>query len=253
MWANRGYILIATFVFVVALIVQTPLQLVWPNIQPKLQGLPVSLSQIKGTLWRGEAHVQTAIVGFQDVQANWSIAPWSLLTLTLNMDLALNAKGLNLRANIQAADTQKIKISQLNAFLDSAPLKPMLAPNQVELAGDFNLNQVNAEIEMQNQQVIIHQLDGQMVYSGGRVAFPVDGNPIQAELPMLVGALSKEANKAVLQLNTTEQQPVGQGYVQPDGWAGIAIKRRFLDILNQPWPAKADADTVIFEVSQKIF
>ncbi len=253
MWANRGYILIATLVFVIALIVQTPLQLAWPYIQPKLQNIPVTFSQIKGTLWQGEAQVQTSIIGMRDVHASWVISPWSLLTLTLKTDLKLKAAGLEAKANLQTDRSQTITLSDLNVYLHSSILKPMLNPKNVHLAGEFNLNKANAKIALQEKKFIIHQLDGQVVYSGGQVGFPVDGNPIQATLPMLIGTLNKTDNKAVLQLTTTDQLSVGQGYIQPDGWAGMAVKRRFLDILQQPWPAKAQADTVIFEVSQKIF
>ena len=50
----------------------------------------------------------------------------------------------------------------------------------------------------------------------------------------------------------TEGNSIGSGYVQPDGWAGILIRRRLLDLLGQKWPADVSEEAVIFEVSQKI-
>jgi general secretion pathway protein N len=51
---------------------------------------------------------------------------------------------------------------------------------------------------------------------------------------------------------TADGDPLGQMYIQPDGWGGVSVLRRAVDIAGQEWPDKqADADTVIFEVSQK--
>ena len=55
-----------------------------------------------------------------------------------------------------------------------------------------------------------------------------------------------------MSITNTEGQDIGNGYVQPDGWAGIGIRRRFLDILGLQWPAEVDAEKVIFEASQKL-
>jgi general secretion pathway protein N len=55
-----------------------------------------------------------------------------------------------------------------------------------------------------------------------------------------------------LVITNTDGQDVGKGYVQPDGWAGIRIRRRFLDILGLQWPNNVEAEKVIFEASQKL-
>lgn len=253
MWANRGYILLAILVFLVALIVQTPLQFVWPKLQPHLSNLPVNLSQVKGSVWQGQANVQTQVVGFDSIKVDWNVSAWSLLKLQLKLNLKLASQGLLVQGNAQANSSKRISISELNGYLDSQILQPILHPLQIQLGGDFNLHEATVELEMKDNQPIIHNLKGQLVYSGGRVGFPVDGNPIQSELPTLLGLLGKEGEKAVLNLTTNDDLAVGEGFIQSDGWAGMAVKRRLLDVMNQPWPAKADADTVIFQVSQKVF
>lgn len=253
MWANRRYIFLTILVFVVALVVQTPLQFVWPKLQPHLNNLPVTLSQVKGTIWQGQANVQSQIAGLDSIAASWDVSFVSLLKLKLGLDLQLEAQGLSVHGNAEVDSSKRVYISELNGYLDSKVLQPMLQPSQVKLGGDFNLHKGFVELEVKNNQPIIHNISGQLVYSGGQVGFPIDGNPIESELPALLGLLSKEGEKAVLNLTTNDNLSVGSGHVQADGWAGMAVKRRFLDALNQPWPAKADADTVIFEVSQKVF
>lgn len=254
MWANRRYIILGVLVFLFALLVQTPLQFIWPTVKPYTRNLPVSFSQVQGTIWSGQTTIQTPMAEFNNIKASWHISAWSLLKLQLDLDLKLQGQGLLVTGNAQLSSSKRVSVSELNGYLDTAPLQSMLGRMQVQLEGDFNLTKTSADIEINENQFLIHSLSGQLVYSGGRVGFPIDGNPIQSQLPMLLGKLSKEGkNKATLDLTTTQGLPIGKGYAQNDGWAGLAIRRRFLDILNQPWPAKADADTVIFEVSQKLF
>ena len=126
----------------------------------------------------------------------------------------------------------------------------MLRKGRANLSGDFEISGLNAQVDLSSRQ--IHQAEGRIVFTGGDVGFPVDGKPIQSTLPLLVGDLKREQEKTVLDINTDEGLPIGQAFLQNDGWGGVAIRRRFLDILGQKWPAQATEETVIFEVSQKI-
>ena len=69
---------------------------------------------------------------------------------------------------------------------------------------------------------------------------------------MVLGNIAMEGNKAVITATTTDNKELLQAYMQPDGWGGVAVRRRFIDALGQEWPNKAEEDTVIFEVSHKI-
>ena len=90
------------------------------------------------------------------------------------------------------------------------------------------------------------------MFTGGDVSFPLDGKKVRAKLPILVGAIKTPADNVELTISNTDGEKVGDGYVQPDGWAGLKIRRRFLDILGLQWPANVGADVVIFEASQKL-
>ena len=67
-----------------------------------------------------------------------------------------------------------------------------------------------------------------------------------------MGVIQKPADNVELEITNTDGQDIGKGYIQPDGWAGIGIRRRFLDILGLQWPAEVPAEKVIFEASQKL-
>ena len=112
------------------------------------------------------------------------------------------------------------------------------------------MQQLRSEINWREQR--IQTLSGRLTYSGGNISLLVDNKPVSSELPALIGWLSMDGERAIVDVLTMEDDSLLQGYLQPDGWAGLSLKRRFLDVIGQQWPAQAEADTVIFEVSQKV-
>lgn len=248
LWSAKWYLLLGFFSYILFLAVNAPLDFVWRHAQPHLGKLPVQIKQVSGTLWHGQA--QLRIPQFGAISADWQIAPAALLTGTVSGDLNIKGDGLKVTGTASLGLDQQLVLANGDIFLSSSYLKPMLRRGRASLAGDFEVNKLNATLDLQQQQVL--DAAGRLIYSGGDVSFPVDGKPVNATLPMLVGQLSKPAEKIELSLATTEGNSIGSGYLQPDGWGGIAIKRRFLDILGQKWPKDVDEESVIFEVSQKL-
>ena len=70
---------------------------------------------------------------------------------------------------------------------------------------------------------------------------------------MLIADVVTEGDRFLVPVKTEEGQPLGELFLQNDGWGGVSVLKRALDVVGQPWPDKqATADTVVFEVSQKI-
>lgn len=247
LWSAKWYLLLGLFSYILFLVATAPLDFVWRQAQPYVGRLPVQIQQVSGTLWQGQAKVQVPQVGA--LNAKWTLDAFSLLAGKANLDLDVKGNAVALNGNVQASPSQII-LTDVNGSLSSQHLRSMLRQGQVKLAGEFEVSGLNAELLVADKQIA--SAEGRIVYSGGDVGFPIDGKPINATLPMLVGQISKPSDKVELSLATTEGLSIGSGYLQPDGWGGVAIKRRFLDILGQKWPAKATEDTVIFEVSQKL-
>ena len=110
--------------------------------------------------------------------------------------------------------------------------------------------QASRTIDIANRKV--SDATGQLVYSGGQLRARVERQSVDTELPMLVANLMMEGDKLVVPVATAEGDPLGQLFMQPDGWGGMTVLRRAVDIAGQSWPDKqAEPDTVIFEVSQK--
>lgn len=224
-----------------------PLEYVWPKVQPHVGRLPVQIELVSGTLWQGAARVNIPQVG--KVSGQWDINVSELLTGQLSADVTISGDELKFEGLVRGSADQ-LEIVDSEAFMSSRYLKSLLRQGRSSLTGDFELNKFNGLFSIKDKQILT--ADGRLLFSGGDVSFPLDGKKINATLPILVGVIKKPSDNVELVITNTDGQDIGNGYVQPDGWAGIGIRRRFLDILGLKWPAEADAEKIIFEASQKL-
>ena len=248
LWSAKWYLLLGLFSYTLFLAVTAPLDFVWRHAQSHVGRLPVQIKHISGTLWQGQAQVQIPQLG--GVTANWELSVAELLKGTLAGDLQIKGDGLKATGYASVGLNKQLTLADTEIFMSSSYLQPMLRQGRATLVGDFEVNKLNTVFDLQQRQVL--DAEGRLIFTGGDVSFPVDGKPINATLPMLVGRLSKPTEKVELSLATTDGDSIGSGYLQADGWGGFAIKRRFLDILGQKWPKDVDEESVIFEVSQKL-
>jgi len=246
-WSAKGYIFIGLISYVIFVVLTAPLEFIWPKIQPKLGPLPVQVKSISGSLWQGQAQIQAPQVG--SISANWDVQVSDLLTGQLTVLLTATGKELKFSGQV-STDGEQVVIADSTGFMSSSYLKPLLRQGRANLEGDFELSGFNGRITLSDKQV--HSAEGRLVFSGGDVGFPIDGKKIRAELPILIGTISKPSDNVDLEITDTDGKSIGSGYIQPDGWAGMVMRRRLLDLLGQKWPADVGEDAIIFEVSQKI-
>lgn len=246
-WSAKGYILIGIISYVLFVLLTAPLNFIWPKIQPKLGPLPVQVISIDGTLWQGQTQLQVPQVGI--ISAEWDIEASDLLSGRLTANVFAKGEELKFKGLVSTNGDQ-VEITDSEAFMSTRYLKPVLRQGRSSLKGSFELTGFNSVISVADKQ--IKAAEGRIVYSGGDVSFPIDGRKISAELPILIGQISKPGDNVDLEITDTEGNSIGSGYVQPDGWSGILIRRRLLDLLGQKWPADVSEEAVIFEVSQKI-
>ena len=92
------------------------------------------------------------------------------------------------------------------------------------------------------------------VYGGGQVTYPMQrGRNQSADLPVMIATLETQGDNIVVPVVTEDGLPLGEGYLQQDGWGGLRVLRRAIDIAGQTWPDKqATEDTTVFEVSQTL-
>jgi general secretion pathway protein N len=247
-WSVKGYLLIGLFSFIIFLAFTAPLEFIWPKVQPHMGRLPVQVDRVSGTLWQGQARINIPKVG--KVVGQWDIQLSELFTGKLAAKVNVSGDDLKFKGLVRG-NTDQIQVIESEAFMSSRYLAPLLRQGNSSLIGDFELSKFNALFSISNTQIIA--ADGRLLFSGGDVSFPLDGERINATLPVLMGAINMPADNVELVITNTDGQNIGKGYVQPDGWAGIGIRRRLLDILGIQWSAGVDEDKVIFEASQKLF
>ncbi|TNC91793.1 MAG: hypothetical protein CSH36_07825 [Thalassolituus sp.] len=254
-WAAKWYLILGLLAFLIILLVNTPIHFVWQYVERSASGLPVRISQPAGTLWDGQARLMTPQSGNIDV--HWTLSPLSLLTGTAALNLVASGEHLNLEGEARAGGIfsgglpETIAVSGLSGFLDGEGLSPYLMSVQTTLTGDFTLSGVNADFSLADKS--LNSASGQLVYSGGRLEAPVQRQRISTDLPMLIADVVTEGDRFLVPVKTEEGQPLGELFLQNDGWGGVSVLKRALDVVGQPWLDKqATADTVVFEVSQKI-
>ncbi len=246
-WSAKWYLFIGLISYLIFLIVTAPLEFVWPKVQPHVGRLPVQIERVSGTLWQGQARLNIPKIG--KVTGQWDVQVTELLAGQLAADVMISGDELKFEGLVRGS-TERLEVVNSNAFMSSSYLQPVLRQSRSTLTGDFELNKFNGLFSIKEQQILA--ADGRLVFSGGDVSFPLDGKKVNATLPILIGAINKTGENVELVITDTDGQNIGTGYVQPDGWAGLGIRRRLLDILGLKWPAEADAEKVIFEASQKL-
>lgn len=250
MWNARWYLVLGTFVFLLTLIIRAPLHFFWRLIEPQFSGLPLQISQVQGTLWQGSLRFSSPrLADLGTVQGRWELAFLPLFTGTAQLDVSLEGDQVRMAGPVSIRSS-RVDLAGLDGYLDLQALHSMLAAQRSSITGTVEVNQLHAQWDLSNAQLVA--ASGKLTYSGGNIRLLVDNKPISASLPMLLGEITPAADKVLLELTTLESQSVLSGYMQRDGWAGAALRRRFIDLLGQTWPVQAEADSVIFEVSHKL-
>lgn len=244
------YLLTGLLAFVVFLAITAPLHFVWPYLQPVLGPLPVKVQGVSGTLWNGHLQLQQAMVG--DLALDWRLQPASLLTLAPQLEVRVDSANLNLKGQLIVTADRHIRLRDLDAFVDSRLLQPLLKRQRTEIGGTFEAENLAIDLELDNNQPQLVSASGRLLYSGGNASFPVQRKTVAATVPMLVGELGMANGVLTVPVMTTAREAVSQLFLKPDGWGGIKVQRRLLDVTAQPWNGKEGPDAIIFEVSQKI-
>jgi len=224
-----------------------PLNIAYKLIDPK--GLPIKVVSVSGTLWDGHLVLKQSVVG--QTQLDWELSPVALLTGEVDSIFSVKSAQFEGKGNVSVALNGDISFSQVSAYVDAALINKPLRSQKVHLSGDLELIQTNIVFNMKDK--ITSSASGRLVWAGGDVQYPKGRSKKTANLPMLIADISSLNGELLAQVHTDDGKNVAKGNLKSDGWAGIAILKRMIDLVGEPWPNKASADSVIFEVSEKVF
>lgn len=245
---NKKLIIVCVLAYFVFLLVMFPLNVIYKILDPK--GLPVDVLSVSGTLWDGEVTVRHRQAG--QFNAVWTLPAVNVLAGQLSPSLEI--KGQAVEAEMDASFnllSGNLTIENGKGYVQSGLVNQFIRASRANIQGDFELSNLNVTVNLQDKTA--SDVNGRLVWTGGQVKYPKGRKQKTTTMPMLVADLSLVNNEVQASVNTTEGQSVASANIKPDGWAGVAVKKRLIDLVGEPWPNKASADTTVFEVSEKIF
>ncbi len=141
---TRNYILTGIIAYLVFLITTIPAA---PVIGMLEDSLPVTLNNVSGTLWSGEARTVNTNQDITLKNVQWSFLPWRLLlaSVAINVNAEFNNKPVHTR--LSTGISGNLSVDDLNMKLDASEIASLVSLPLGELSGVFHLRINNAYIE----------------------------------------------------------------------------------------------------------
>lgn len=244
---HKKLIIVSILAYFVFLLAMLPLNVVYQVLQPKL---PVQVLSVGGTIWNGELVVKHNYTG--QLNARWSLSILPLLWGSVEADVEADSNTAELKGLVTFNGLSgELTVQNLDAFVQASLINRFLRANRTSIQGDVELSKAQLAYNLFDRQANL--ASGNVIWAGGDVNYPKGRKKKTANLPMLVAKLNAEGGELKATVTTTEGQPVAKAYVKPDGWAGVSVMKRMVDLVGEPWPNKAAADSVILDVSERLF
>ncbi len=241
------FILLGTVSYLAFLVATFPVSLVWANVsdQLPLKQLKIDVKAVSGSLWKGDALVASR--GIEGV-LTWDVSVSGLFMGKIPVNLAIksNVGSLNTSAKF-ALDGVELTDTRGNIHLSG--LNPLLKGNRLTLAGDVKIEHLTIAL----YDGVLTTADGRFTWSGGEVKYPAGRDIHGGQFPSMVGLISQKANVTRLSIKD-DQSSVNllDGELDAFGIGTLKVKRRLLDLANEPWPKNSSESDVVFKVKRKI-
>jgi general secretion pathway protein N len=244
---NRKIVFFSVLAYFIFLIATFPLNVIYKLVDPK--GLPVQVVAVSGTVWNGDITVKHKSTG--QVNAVWQLNGFSLLMGSI--DSSVQIKSTELNAELDASFgifTQTINLAALNGYVQAPFVNRLLQRNKVRINGGLEISDLAVTYDL--KQKYAQNAQGRVVWMGGNVNYPKGRIQGQANLPMLIADFSADSGQLNMDLHTDENLSVATASLKTDGWGSVSVLKRMIDIIGEPWPSKASADSSVFEISEKV-
>jgi len=159
---TRHYILtgiIAYFVFLIATVPAAPIIGLYKD------HMPVTISNVSGTLWSGHASTVTTKNNLILKNVEWSFLPWRLLlaSIAISVDAEFNNNPIHTR--LSTGISGNLSVDDLDMKLDAADIASLVSLPLGELSGKFQLYIDNAYIE----QGLVPRVNGTLTWNQASV------------------------------------------------------------------------------------
>ena len=147
-------------------------------------------------------------------------------------------------------------VLQTEGAIDSAAIATLLSQFDIFISGNFTLPPCAVRVPYNTQSLtqikLAHPIE--LVWSGGQVSYILSNRFNQVALPSLQGRLSLDTNGDARTTITpqSEQTEYLDLTLRNNGWVHIRLRRRFFDLVDQPWPGNQAADEVVMEIERQV-
>lgn len=247
--AARWYVFLTVLLFVLFLIIYFPAQFALSIAGDTLVRSPVKISSVSGTVWQGRG-----VASYQRLSGDiaWSVNGWSLLTLSPQIALKVAVgKETELTAEVGISNSE-IRLDHLSGSLQVPLLNPYLTSQRVSGQGIVKLYDLSIAVDHQLKQVNYAQ--GRLLWQGAQATYPGPNGIQSVSLPDVAGRLSHDDKGAVLSvLSGSDGAALASLFVMNQGWAGIKVRKRSVDLVGQTWVGNQQPDDVIFQLREKLW
>lgn len=234
------------------LVLLMPISVLWERaIAPNIQAsdLPVQVAGFEGTVFDGRALVRYEGV---PVLVDWKMILSSILTGGVDLEFeARTSAGEAQGSMLINASAQTIKLSSLNLDLSELSDVRQIKRHRIKLDGTLLSKDLNISVTDQR----IESASGKISWSGGDIAYPAGRQLHERSMPAFRGDLGTRED-GMIELNIRDAQgsfSVIEGSLLPDGVAQLQVRRRLLDLAEEPWSQNSSEQDVVFKVKKSIY
>jgi len=205
----------------------------------------VHLTQVGGTLWKGQAAVEFES---EQYQLSWDLNPWSLLLLQLSATFDLRHEQISL-SGILVGSVSGVGVMDVSGFVGDQYL--------AKLGQDFNVSIENSMrvdgIELFFDGQAFGNVSGALRWEGGLVSYKAGRKIKSVQVPALKATLGLEGEALLLTVLTQDNgAELTSLNLTPQGMASVVVRRRLLDVVGQRWGQEVDPDFVVFEIQEQL-
>lgn len=238
---------VGIFAYVAFLIATLPVGVVWGQVSPKLplRQLQLDVKGLSGTVWNGEALI--SVRGIDGV-LGWDISVLGLFAGQLPVDLTLKSSVGDLQT------TAKLtlgggEIYNTKGEVRLVALNPFFKGQRLTLDGDVKIE--NLLLSYQDGQIVA--ASGLLNWTGGRVKYPAGRDTHENQFPPFVATLGQKADDVVVAIRDNQSSVNSiEADLDKTGMATVRVKRRLLDVANEPWPKNSSESDVVFKLRRKV-
>ena len=240
---SRRWLWLGVGLFALLILIRPPAALLGTLINSG----PVSLEATEGTLWHGTGELWVRQQPAGNVE--WVWLPAALLSGELGVDLRLFSAGMDVHGRIYLGLRER-RVEHLSGNLDEETLARLLRPYDLAVNGRLQLAELAARFGPSGYQ----QASGDIQWTGGLLAYRLQGRRFETQLPPLQGKLALRGNALQLAARTSPfEAPMLKLALRPDGWFEAAASRAFIELAGQPWPGTSAPADIVLEVEEKLF